>query len=627
MLIATTKLLRKMKLVFLFCVALLLPFLSSAQENPPVSVEFGSEPTRTDSRTSERMHQEAQERAKKMNALFSRVRSVTVEGRWVGSVELPIAVGDPLTPEKISAAMEALRDAINANTLNGYGLRSEGEVGVLYIAVDFDTAPPLGATPSTDKTVGITFRPYYVHVSLVRIGDNVLPIPRSVLPTFYENVPKPLLALKPTFGASYDRAFGTALGGSFETDVLHLADPARSGSSADEGHRLDVRGQGIKSTQEPFYRADGGMRYSWQRHGSTVQEFSVHGDYNGVNEPLGDNRHTRHAGVGGLGVNLKLAPNTRLLLDTGYQGSSDTVDSKIAASNTHTSANEQMSRVLFEAIPRPIEGFLRAAIWQENGWLNGAANNYQRLATRAGYAKEIPLAINQTLGLELLTGGGKLWGGAPTYARFFGGNTGGKFLYDSPSAAALSQLPAGPILRSFGQGEVGLRRRGKGILGGDVYWHANLTLALPVPQLSQSLIPNELTDIDDANGKPTSLKQILRRQIDVTGPSMLAATLANEGLSFSEATRQAESVFQEIQPATHFIIDNANLFAVKPLLMFDAAGMSGSGSSATWLAAGGGIQLTMITAKLEAGYMQTLSGPTFGGRGSAFLRLVFQNLF
>jgi len=37
--------------------------------------------------------------------------------------------------------------------------------------------------------------------------------------------------------------------------------------------------------------------------------------------------------------------------------------------------------------------------------------------------------------------------------------------------------------------------------------------------------------------------------------------------------------------------------------------------------------VTVVTAKLEAGYMWTLSGPTFGSRGNAFARLVFQNLF
>ena len=104
--------------------------------------------------------------------------------------------------------------------------------------------------------------------------------------------------------------------------------------------------------------------------------------------------------------------------------------------------------------------------------------------------------------------------------------------------------------------------------------------------------------------------------------------LKREGLSAAEADRQSRNVFREVTPATRFVIDDANLYSLKPLLMFDAAGLSdGNGRSETWLAAGGGLQFTIVTAKLEAGYLQTLSGPKQGHGGNAFVRLVFQNLF
>ena len=61
--------------------------------------------------------------------------------------------------------------------------------------------------------------------------------------------------------------------------------------------------------------------------------------------------------------------------------------------------------------------------------------------------------------------------------------------------------------------------------------------------------------------------------------------------------------------------------------MLDAGGLHGNGGSETWLAAGGGVQLTIVIAKFETGYMHTVSGPTFGSRGNTFFRLVFQNLF
>jgi len=110
---------------------------------------------------------------------------------------------------------------------------------------------------------------------------------------------------------------------------------------------------------------------------------------------------------------------------------------------------------------------------------------------------------------------------------------------------------------------------------------------------------------------------------------MLTAALKKEGMSPGEAEKKAVGILDEVRPATYFIIEQANLFSIKPLLMFDAAGMTRSGDRTrnTWLAAGGGVQVTIVIAKFEFGYMYTLSGPTFGNRGNVFGRLVFQNLF
>jgi hypothetical protein len=231
------------------------------------------------------------------------------------------------------------------------------------------------------------------------------------------------------------------------------------------------------------------------------------------------------------------------------------------------------------------------------------------------------------VGLELLGGAGRVWGDPPSHARFFGGSEAGQFLYDSPSSASLLAMPAGPLLRSVGQGEAGLPASGGRVGGGDAFWHLNVNVTLPIRPWSRPLIPDEPTDLPDVNGRPTTLKRLLKNQIDVTAPSMLTAALKAEGRSEEEARRQAKAILDEIRPATHFIIDDANVFAIKPLLMFDAVGLSGDGEHETWLAAGGGVQLTIVTARFELGYMHTLSGPTFGSRGNVFARLVFQNLF
>jgi hypothetical protein len=595
------------------CLSLLLPGLCFGQDAAPVSLDFGPQKDTT------RQNYRAVVAAAEERAVYDlRVRFVKVEGRWVDHLPLPLATGDRLTREKLSAAMGAIRDAITSSSNTSYGLRSKGEVGVLYIDVKYDTTP-------ADGTVGVIFRPYYIDISLVQVGNNVLPVPRSPWPTLYQNVPEPLLALNPTVGLSYDRVFGPAISASFGGDLV----PLFSGSKTSEAnHQLDLRAEGTKSLEESFYRADGGLSYTLHRNSSFTEELALSADFEGLKEPLGGSVHTRNAGEATLGLKLKLAPNTHLAIDAGYRRTSDSFLDGDTSLETNTSANEQTARLFLDAIPPSINGFLRVAFWEESGWQTGAGDSYQRFVGRLGYEKEIAVAPNQTIGLEIVAGGGRTSDNIPSYSRFFGGNAPGQFLYDNPNSTTLRNMPSGPIIRSLGENEARLRGASGRNIGGDTFWHVNLNLTFPIRAWSMPLIPNELTDIPDANGNPISIKQLLRRQIDVTGPSMLAAVLQQQGLSAVEAARQAKQILQEVTPATHFIIDDANLYSIKPLLMVDAAGLSAQGgSSETWLAVGGGVQLTVVTARFEAGYMRTLSGPAFGQEGNAFVRLVFQNLF
>ena len=561
--------------------------------------------------------------AKERGVYRLRVRYVKVEGRWGERVQLPLVPGEILTPEKISASMDALRALITKPAAPILALRSKGEVGVLYIDVKFDTDPAIDANGNAqraDDTVGVIFRPHYLHVSLVEIGNNILPIPRTGRPTFYEQAPRWLLALNPTAGLSYDRIFGSAVSLGLATGLFDYL------PETDERQHLDLSVAGTKSFEESFYRADAALRYAYRQDAGVLREMSLATDFAGTDEPLGVNEHTRVAGGVTFGVKLKIAPNTRLAIDAGYRRTDDRLRN-VLGTFVDASANQEVNRVLFDTIPPQVNGFLRAAIWEENSWQTNGDRSYQRIVGRVGYEKEISVAQNQTIGVEIIAGAGHASAATPAYAQFFGGNPPGQFLYDGSDAASLRNLPDGPILRSFGENEARLTGGGRLTSGGNTFWHVNLNVTIPIRPLSRSLIPNELTDIEGPDG-PLSIKRILKRQINVTGPSMLRAVLKNEGMSDAEAERQARKVFQEITPATNFIIEDANVFSLKPLLMFDAAGLSDRhGRSETWLAAGGGLQLTVVTAKLEAGYMHTISGPQQGHGGNAFVRLVFQNLF
>jgi hypothetical protein len=589
----------------------LLPALGFAQDAAPVSVSFGPDTAKVAEDT-----RAALSSAKRRAVSDLRVRYIKVEGRWTENVPLPLAVGDTLTNERLSATMRALRDAITTGSNATLGFHSKGEVGVLWIEVTYDTT-------AGDGTVGVIFRPYYLDISLVQVGNNVLPIPRTPQPTLYANVPKALLALNPTVGLSYDRVLGTTISASVGGDLLHLSDAS---SSAGGSQQFELRAEGSKSLENSFYHGFGGLHYSHQRTDAPIEELSISADFDGVKEPLGNSEHTRNAGEATLGLKWKVAPNTHLSIDAGYRRTDDSFLDGDTSLETNTTANEQTARLLLDTVPPSIYGFFRAALWEESGWQSGDA--YQRLVGRFGYEKEIAIAPNQTIGIEIVAGGGKAWDKIPNYSRFFGGNTPGQFLYDNPNSTALMNMPSGPLIRSLGENEARLTGPGGLGTGGDTFWHVNLNVTFPIRAWSMPLIPNEMTDLPDKNGNLMSIKQLLRRQLDVTGPNMLAAVLQEQGLNATDAAEKAKRILQEVTPAARFIIDDANLYSIKPLLMMDAAGLSGQGgSSETWLAVGGGVQLTVVVAKFEAGYMHTLSGPTFGQKGNAFVRLVFQNLF
>lgn len=536
-----------------------------------------------------------------------KVASFAIKGRWLGGISLPLRPGDSWTPEKQSEVFAAIRAVFDSEQSQSYLLNQAGEAGVLYVDV-------VEEKDEAARTVKLTFRPLRVHLSFAKLGDNVLPIPRSPSATRYEGVPAPLLALRPVVGVTYDRAFGTALGGGFHSDLLTLPEIAKGRlPRGDSPDHLEARFNGSKSI-ESFYRANAGLAYSHRRMGAPLQELSFAAEYDGAQEPLAGQKHTDHAVGANAGVTLRIAAHTRLTLNGGYRHASDLLEDAFTRVRTETEV--QPNRLLLESLlPRPIGGFFRAAVWEDNGWTDRGIGLHQRLVARVGYAREFALAPNQTVGLELIGGGGRLWGNAPASRRFFGGNSAGQFLYDGVSSAGLLNLPAGPLIRSFGQGEaVG---RGPGAArGGDAFWHVNLNLTLPIPAWSFPLIPPE-----------EEIRTRLKNSINVSGRNFLISSLKQQGLPREAAIAEADRTLNEIRPAAEFVIDEANLYSLKPLLMFDAGGLSGAGGHPMWYAAGGGLQLTVVTAKLEAGYMRTLSGPRHGDRGNFFLRLVFQNLF
>jgi hypothetical protein len=536
-----------------------------------------------------------------------RTNSVTVKGRWAGKIDLPLKPGDPLTEAKSSAALNALREAISKSSDRYFN--SMGEVHVLKVEGE--------CFLRDDGSADYVLTPRYVGLSAVRIGDNVLPIPRWREPKPYTDVPPFLRALLPALAAGYDDVSGTSLSAAVSPRLLHT--PRSENSSAERD--LTAQLAATHSLDESVYADEAKLAYTWRMAGGLLREATLSTHYSRERELLQDGTHDSDSRGAAVGIMLKLRANTRLHLDAGYDRRHEELTASATAARTAASEDETSLRVLLDAIPRPMLGFARASLWMSD------ADGYRRSVARVAYGKEFAVRRNQTVGAELTLGGGRAWGDVPDYARFYGGGAPHEFLYDGASSPSMLEMPQGPILRSFGENAARLPDAAREGRGGRSFWHVNLDIAVPIPRWSMPLIPNESTDISlDDSGEPLTLKQMMLNQVQ-SGPRILQPVLVQRGMSAAEAQREADEIFAEITPAARYVIDDANVFSIKPMLLLDAAGLSDGRDSETWIAAGVGVQVTVVTAKFEGGYSRTLHGPTFGSRGAPFARLVFQRLF
>jgi hypothetical protein len=578
--------------------------LSTARAAQPVSIDFAAEPPRSDAPSSA-----------PGSPYGRKIVDLRYQPASLRPGELGLKNGETLAPENLSDAMNQLASHLGRHSEMIAAMAGGRTLIFTYVDAEFDLNP--NGDSANDK-VAVTLRPFHLSLPLDDVGGRILPIPRGLSAKAAAVAARSPL-LPTNIAVTSDRVLGTSVSGRWQSAL----DRDRDNDAAPQ---LRFSGGGTRSIDSAFYSANAHAGIVRNRATGLLRQVSTHVEGSASLEPRGSARFRSRASGGEAGVALALSSSSRLFVDARYARARQTFTGRNEATPLPTT-NEQRNRLVFEAIPPRVLGFFRAAIWQENlSVRNGAAS--QRLVTRVGYAKEIPVGVNQSVGVEILGGAGQTWGNIQAPRRFFAGGSQGEFLYENAHAHALIVTPDGPLLRSLGHAQGGLQDAASSVRGGTHFWHVNLNLALPIPTWSQPLIPNELTDLPGPDGSPQTLKQILRAQVDRTGPNMLQSTLQlKDGLSAGEARRRATEIFSAVQPAAHFIIDQANVFAVKPLLMLDVAELNFSPNRETWVGAGFGVQLTIVTAKFDLGYMRTVSGPTFGSHGNVFARLGFERLF
>jgi hypothetical protein len=532
------------------------------------------------------------------------VRSVTVAGRWVPSIQLPLKAGDSFSNAKVQGCMEAVRQALISPGNQSFELNNLGSAGVLHIG---------RCLKVEGKQVDVVIQPRYLRVDLYQVGQNILPIPRSSLPSFYQAVPPALLAFNPALGFYQDEHYGLATTWGFSASLLDLAKTLHHEETTDSDLRLELAASGRKSFANSFYTTDVDLTLAKQNPGAFIENLDLVTNYQGKEQPQGDNNLSRQAFE--LGGNARLRPDLEFvrttLLGVKYQWS----DNSFTENGTRKWTNENSFQAHLIAEGRAARGFLRGGLWI-NTACPESGDCYERIAGLLGYEKEFVITPGQTLGIETVIGGGQTWD-APSYAQFYGGNSDRNFLYDSLNSPNMSAFPAGPWIRSFGEGQA----TPQGSRGATRYWQFNVNIAPPIPFLSHPLIPDE----EVAPG--VTLKQLLKNKAG-DSVNFYAAQLVTEGLSPEEALAKAKATYGEVKPAVEFIADQANIYSIKPLVLCDVAGMDAPNvPHRVRVAVGGGLQITVVIAKFEIGYMHTAIGRENDPSGNLFARLVFQNIF
>lgn len=522
------------------------------------------------------------------------------------------------------------------------GASSSGNTGVTYLQIT-----PCVVADSASSMVDITVDVYFLRVDLKSIAKNILPVSRSLRPSFYDKMSPVLRVFDPQFDVSVDRKSGLEAAVDLSTNLADLPELWKGEELSNSKYRLDLRFAGRMAIPDAYYQIKTDLTASRVDFGRVFETINVGLSHYSSRQPLGTAKLEKNGLQ--IGVDVKLRPRLGLL-NTVYTGVLYRKGGNRLTDPSRPNSNSDEETFAFRTIldGRLFKGFARAATWIERGDANHSGNLYTRVAGRFGYQREFG-KNTQTIGLEVIVGAGRASDNVPPFARYFGGNESQNFLYDAPHTSTMVDMPKGPIIRAYGRNQAGVINNDTGI-GGNSYWHTNFNLTIPISPWSRRLIPNEIIEDYDDNGnviKRTPLNQILENftigtAVGGIGDDLfdsIKAELIKKDPTLSEddadaqatilAQKKAKSIVnKEIAPTIKFLSRHANLFAVKPMIMFDAAGVGQTGlKNRTLYGVGGGVQFVLVIARAELGYMFLLPKIQGESRGNVVFRITFQNLY
>jgi len=540
------------------------------------------------------------------------------------------------------------------------------------------------------KCLDITVKIKVVPFNTESLSANLLDLARSNKLRFYRELPKGLRIFNPTFWVDYDRDYGTSAVVNSVTDIRELVAPNGDEKDPVRSTQVHLAIAGRKSLQNRFYDTSSVLTVAHTAPLDTLSALGVNASFSASEQPQGENLKLINSARVGATAILQFPERafSKISLALNYRHANNRLYDSVGLLAEHNAEHAFESRALVDG--KIARGFFRGAVWFDGASRERGLGSYRRVATTVGYAKEFILSgskcrivlINEketcefpstnasAFGVEILFGAGRASGNVPEYARFYGGNSAGNFLYDAINEAAPVDMPNGPLIRSFGRNKAGTRNNLNNHQGGTSYWHYNMSLAIPLRKLSRPLIPAELVTAlsDDSNHLScsgcTSLKDALKNQIagernifidamavrkmtpeqredlalDPDDPDnpltpeeqvRLAAADRVFEEKRQEVIPEADRIWKRITPTIEYIADHANLYAIRPLIIFDAARISDRNipGQRTRLALGGGLQFNVVVAKFEVGYVRTVRRMPGDERGNFNIRMVFEKLF
>jgi hypothetical protein len=550
------------------------------------------------------------------------VHKIDFNVRYFQPPDLPLKTNTVYAPDALSAAQAAIAHRMSDDDANNVAreFSNFGFVSVRFIDSCVRVVAPAVCRRDLqkDQCVDVTFSSHEIRLVRFNQAGLILPVPRSPFSTYFSGVPRPLLIFNPTLKVDHDNRMGTTPAVAFKTNILDIGKVLTHEDSAAHALEATAAADLSRSVEHNFYKAAEkvDLKKTWP--GSTVQSLAFHAEQYNAKEPLGAGSDSTSQEIAGLRMNLHFK-NAYLRDGYFWAGGSASRHSVPQAGGALDSSEAAGSASVL------LDGEIAQTTARAGLWFSGASPNnqdsYQRLEFFSAFYKDLLVAPNQSFGLQILGGYGHTWGTPAGYARFFAGNNTGNFLYMAPDALLLTDTPA-PIIRSFGKNEAGIA--GAPGEGGSSFWNVSTTLTIPVPGLSRPLIPDVV--IDDSTN--TTLKTVLKKSSTTSAVSFIQAALVRQGVPAKEARKQAQAlVNREIAPPVNYIADHANIYSLKPMILFDVAELTAPGASRHLESAGGGMEFMIVNFAFQAGYARTLHSQPGDRKGNLVFNLQFRNFF